>query len=120
MGIFKGRKKEIEELPEVPRQYIDLGKKDFTGHNPADKDTIWVKKIHIEGFQDLRELTNLIYHRNVLLLDTKNIDGDSIELKRITAELKRAAAEMSGDVAQIDRGLIMVTPGPIRIERTKK
>ncbi len=120
MGLFKRGKKEIIEEPEVPRQYIDLGKKDFTGMNPPERDTIWVKKIHINSFQDVRELTDLVYNKNILVLDTKALTGDSIELKRITSELKRAATEVNGDLAQIDRGIVMVTPGPIKIDRTSK
>lgn len=120
MGFLKriGKKEDEEEFSEVPRQYIDLGKKDFSDLSPPEKDTIWIKKVHFNSSRDIRRLTGIIYSGNILLLDTKSIVGDDLELRRVTAELTRAAKEKNGDLAQIEDNLILVTPGPIKIERS--
>lgn len=126
MGWFTKKPKE-EAMPAtyqqpIPQGYIDLGS---MGHGPrftggrGGPGAMEVKVAEISGFEDLRELTNHVYNGNMLILDFTTIANDELQLKRIINELKRLVKDIDGDLAGINKNLLIVTPRGVRVDRQK-
>lgn len=114
-------KEEPEEIPTVPEgmpHFIDLGeysKKQLAGRGRG----IEVKVAEIDSYEDIRQLSNYVYEGNILILDFSAIINDDLSLKRIITELKRLVEDIDGDMAGINKNLLIVTPKRVTIDRKK-
>jgi SepF-like predicted cell division protein (DUF552 family) len=107
---------EIEGFEESPH-YIDLADRVGKGRKPSRG--MEIKVAEIQGYEDLRALSNFIYDGNILVLDFGAIANDELTLKRILTELKRLVSDVNGDLAGISQHLLIITPKNVRIDRHK-
>lgn len=117
--LFRKPKEEepvMEGFEETPH-YIDLA--DRVGKSQKARRGMEVKVAELQGYEDLRELSNFIYDGNILVLDFSAIANDELSLKRIVTELKRLVADVNGDLAGIGQHLLIITPRSVRIDRHK-
>ena len=117
--LFRKPKEEepmMEGFEEAPH-YIDLA--DRVGKKGKARRGMEVKVAEIQGYEDLRTLSNFIYDGNILVLDFSAIANDELTLKRIVTELKRLVADVNGDLAGVSQHLLIITPKAVRIDRHK-
>jgi SepF-like predicted cell division protein (DUF552 family) len=114
-------KEEPEEVPQIPEgmpHFIDLAeysKKGVAGRSRG----MQIKVAEIDSYEDIRDLTNYVYEGNILILDFSAIINDDLSLKRIITELKRLVEDIDGDMAGINKNLLVVTPKKVSIDRNK-
>ena len=115
----KEKEEEPEEQPvEGAPRYIDLGK--YTGAAPGGISRgMSIKIAEIDGYDDIRALSNLVYEGNVMILDFTSIANDELSLKRIISELKRLVEDVNGDMAGISQTMLLVAPKGVKIDRQK-
>ena len=118
---FLNRKPKVEEpimegFDEAP-PYIDLA--DRVGKGKKVRRGMEVKVAELQGYEDLRQLSNYIYDGNILVLDFSAIANDELSLKRIVTELKRLVSDVNGDLAGIGQHLLIITPKSVKIDRHK-
>jgi uncharacterized protein len=122
-GIFKKTKPKEEEgddqIDMISPNYIDLAKYGGKKGPTLGKGHLVIKVAEIAGFEDLRELSNLIYEGNILILDFTSIANDELALKRTLSELKRLVADTGGDIAGISQNLLMIAPKTVAIDKQK-
>lgn len=102
-------------------QYIDLTDMVFEDEgvfDAAGAKTV-VKVGEMFRYEDLSNLTSMVYAGNILILDYTSVANDDLTMKRLTAELKNVARDVDGDVAGVGKNLLMVTPRAIKIDRNK-
>jgi SepF-like predicted cell division protein (DUF552 family) len=120
MGFLFRKEKPVEEVmdefDETPR-YIDLAARASKSKKVVRG--MEVKVAEIQGYEDLRQLSNFIYDGNILILDFGAIANDELTLKRIITELKRLIADVNGDMAGISQHMLIITPKSVRIDRHK-
>jgi SepF-like predicted cell division protein (DUF552 family) len=117
--LFRKPKEEepvMEGFEETPH-YIDLADRVGKGRKPSRG--VEIKVAEIQGYEDLRTLSNFIYEGNILVLDFGAISNDELTLKRILTELKRLVADVNGDLAGISQHLLIIAPRNVRIDRHK-
>jgi SepF-like predicted cell division protein (DUF552 family) len=119
---FLNRKPKLEEpimegFEETAPPYIDLA--DRVGKGKQVRRGMEVKVAELQGYEDLRQLSNFIYDGNILVLDFSAIANDELSLKRIVTELKRLVADVGGDLAGIGQHLLIITPKSVKIDRHK-
>ena len=117
--LFRKPKEEepmLDEYQETPH-YIDLA--DRVGKSKKVRRGMEVKVAELQGYEDLRTLSNFIYEGNILILDFSAIANDELSLKRIVTELKRLVADVNGDLAGIGQHMLIITPRSVRIDRHK-
>ena len=121
-GIFKKTKPKSEDdenAEVVAPSFIDLSKYGGKKGPSMGKGSIEIKVAEIDGFEDLRELSTLIYEGKVLILDFTTISNDELALKRTLSELKRLVADVGGDIAGISQNLLIVAPKNVYVDRNK-
>jgi len=101
--------------------YIDLGEIAFEEEGAAlgEPARTMVKVAEVYRPEDIAELTTHLYNGNILMVDYTALANDEFGLKNITAQLKDACRDTGGDVAGVGKNMLMVTPGGIKIDRTK-
>ncbi len=122
MGWLSRKEKEPEPEETQPVEgaprYIDLGK--YAGAQAGGMaKCIEVKIAEIDGYDDIRALSNLVYEGNILLLDFSSIANDELSLKRIISELGRLVEDVNGDMAGISQNMLMIAPKGVKIDRQK-
>jgi SepF-like predicted cell division protein (DUF552 family) len=122
MGWLSRKEKEPEPEETQPVEgaprYIDLGK--YAGAQASGMAKgIEVKIAEIDGYDDIRALSNLVYEGNILLLDFSSIANDELSLKRIISELGRLVEDVNGDMAGISQNMLMIAPKGVKIDRQK-
>lgn len=105
-------------VPEANR-YIDLGSLSFDDEFAGGQAKMNVKVAELQRYEDLKELTKLVYAGNMLILDFGPISNDKLALKRVTNELKSVVQDVNGDLAGVSRTLLIVCPDGVKIDRTK-
>ncbi len=119
--IKKPFKKFKEGAVKETDQYIDLGDMTFedvpTTLGTGVKSMVKVAEVY--RYEDINELTAHIYNGNILIVDYNSIANDELALKRITNELKSVARDTGGDVAGIGKGILIATPGGVKVDRHK-
>ena len=118
-------RRKIKEVPEQAqevegRPYIDLGK--YLGEAPVRREGKYrteIKIAEIEGFDDIRYVSNTIYDGNILIIDFTAISNDELALRRVVSELKRLAEDVGGDIAGLGNTYIVITPRGIGVDRNK-
>jgi len=124
MGFFSRKVVPEEERDYAPvSRYIDLGT--YQGSASSGKgrtssgSRMEVKVAELDGYEDLRNLSNYVYDGHILILDFTSISNDDLTLKRIISELKRLVKDINGDMAGISQNMLMVTPSGVNIDRRK-
>jgi len=114
-------KEEPEEVPITPPgmpHFIDLA--EFSKKRGESRGRgIEIKVAEIDSFEDLRQLSNYVYDGNILILDFSAIMNDDLSMKRIITELKRLVEDVNGDLAGINKNLLLITPKTVSIDRRK-
>jgi hypothetical protein len=100
-------------------QYIDLGAMHFSDEATGTHQGASIKVAEIYRFEDLKQLTKLLYDGHTLLIDYTSLANDELALRRISAELQSVAADVKGDVAGIGKNLLVVTSGGLIVDRNK-
>jgi uncharacterized protein len=100
-------------------QYLDLGAMQFGDENIGAHKGSMIKVAEIYRFEDLKQLTKLLYDGHTLLIDYTSIANDELAIRRISAELQSVAADVKGDVAGVGKNLMVVTSGGIMVDRNK-
>jgi SepF-like predicted cell division protein (DUF552 family) len=122
MGWLSRKEKEEEEAVEQPVEgaprYIDLGKY-AGGQGGGMARGMTIKIAEIDGYDDLRALSNYVYDGNIMILDFTSIANDELSLKRIISELKRLVEDVNGDMAGISQNMLIVCPKGVKIDREK-
>lgn len=101
--------------------FIDLGTITFEDESRVlgTGAKAFVRVAEVYRYEDVGNLTTHVYEGNILIVDYDSLANDELALKRITNELKSVAQDVGGDVAGIGKNLLMLTPGGIKIDRTK-
>lgn len=119
--IKKPFKKFKEGTVRETDQYIDLGDMTFedvpTTLGSGVKSMVRVAEVY--RYEDINQLTSHVYNGNILIVDYNSIANDELALKRITNELKSVARDTGGDVAGIGKGILIATPGGVKVDRHK-
>lgn len=110
------KKKKGEKLG--AEEYIDLGELVEKQDIEVEAD-VRIKVAEIHRFEDIRNVTDVVYDGNILLVDTESIAGSEDTLKRVHGELKAVANDVSGDVASVGQNFVAVTPSGIGVDREK-
>lgn len=114
---FGKKTKEMDVLES--EQYIDLGAMDFKDAPTTIGTESSIKIAEIGRYEDLEPLTDLIYKRNILIIDYTAVSNDELAFRRITNELKSIMKDTKGDMAAIGKNFLIVTPKGIAIDRNK-
>ncbi|MDY6986244.1 MAG: cell division protein SepF [Candidatus Thermoplasmatota archaeon] len=80
---------------------------------------MYVKIAEITDYNQLRDVTNFVYDRNVLILKVGTISDDEETMKRVTRDLKQLSYDINGDVAGLGGEIIIVTPSGVKVDRRK-
>lgn len=110
------RKKKGEKLG--AEEYIDLGELVEKQDIEIEAD-VTIKVAEIHRYEDIRNVTDIVYDGNILLVDTESIAGNEEALKRVHSELKAVANDVSGDIAGVGQNFVAVTPAGIGVDRKK-
>ncbi len=99
-------------------EYIDLAELVEDKGIEVEADVL-IKVAEIHRYEDIRNVTDIVYDGHVLLVDVEDIAGNKEALTRVHSELKAVASDISGDVAGVGQNMIVVTPAGIGIDRKK-
>ena len=123
MGWLSRKEKEEEPVEQQPVEgaprYIDLGKYAGGQGGGGMARGMTIKIAEIDGYDDLRTLSNYVYDGNIMILDFTSIANDELSLKRIISELKRLVEDVNGDMAGISQNMLVVTPKGVKVDRQK-
>ncbi len=86
-------------------------------HEPAD---FYVKPVALESEADIKIIEDELKQRNIILLNMSPMARNAAKLKLIVADLKEYVNRINGDIARIDNDKILLTPGKIKIVKSKK
>lgn len=86
-------------------------------HAKADA---YVKPIALEHDSDLQLVEDELNQKNIVLLNVSSYARNPAKLKDAVARLKAFAVKINGDVARIDEGKILLTPGKVKIAKSRK
>lgn len=101
------------------QQYIDLGAMHFSDESAGGHKGASIKVAEIYRFEDLKNVTKLLYEGHILLIDYTSLANDDLALRKISSELQSVAADVKGDVAGVGKNLLVVTSGGIAVDRNK-
>ena len=99
-------------------KYIDLGELVFEDEEFGE-DKASVKIAELYRYEDLTDLTKLVYSGHPMILDFTSIANDQLALKRITNELKAVTRDINGDVVGIGHNMLIITPAGMKVDRNK-
>jgi hypothetical protein len=120
MGFLKRIIKEPEAEAETAEGFykpLDLGT--YVGGRALGRRGPNIRVAEVERYEDIRDLTTCIYDGDILILDFTPIANDDLTLRRIIAELKRLTQDLGGDIAGLERNLIIVAPKSVSIDKRK-
>jgi len=101
------------------QQNIDLGAMNFDDEISGIHAGSTIKVAEIYRFEDLKNITKLLYDGHTILIDYSSIANDDLALRRISAELHSVAEDVNGDMAGVGKNLLVVTSGGLMIDRNK-
>ncbi len=99
-------------------EYIDLGELMEEGGIEVEAD-VMIKVAEIHRYEDVRNITDIVYDGNILLIDIDAIAGNQEAMNRVQSELKAVANDVTGDVAALSNNFLAVTPSGIAVDRKK-
>ncbi len=114
-----GKRKNAKKPHAKEEQYIDLGEMTFEDEALGVHAGSTVRVAEIYRFEDLKNLTKLLYEGNTVLIDYTSISNDDLALRRIVSELQSVAEDTNGDVAGVGKNLLLVTSNGQKIDRNK-
>ncbi|MDD5503196.1 MAG: cell division protein SepF [Candidatus Thermoplasmatota archaeon] len=115
MAFFK--KKEVKT--EAPA-YLDLGEYAQTHVTSGeDKGTLHIKMAEMHRYEDMRDIVQLVYDGNVVVMDFSPVSGDDIVMKRIGNELKQMTNDIHGDIAGLGQTMLILAPAGVKVDRQK-
>jgi len=116
--LDKFKQKEAPKDIESAGKYIDLGEMTFAdAPENITNAKLAVRVAEVQKFEDLGDLSVHVYNGNIMILDITPVLDDELALRRIVAELKQVAKDINGDLAGIDKHLLMLTPTGVKIDR---
>lgn len=86
-------------------------------NEPAD---MYVKPVSIMGEEDVKVIEDELDKKNIILLNTTEINKRPNTRNNIVTSLKTYVAKINGDIAQIDETRILLTPAKVKIIKKKK
>ena len=86
-------------------------------HEPADH---YVKPVALVQQTDLELIKKELTANNLVLLNITEMEKRPNTLKTAIDDLKVFVDKMNGDIARIDENKILLTPGKIKIIKTKR
>ena len=99
--------------------YVDLGEMTFEDEALSDHTGSMIKVAEIYRFEDLKNLTKLLYENHTIVIDYTAMANDDLALRRIISELHSVVEDVKGDVAGIGHNLLVATSGGLMIDRNK-
>ena len=86
-------------------------------HEPADH---YVKPVSLQQQTDADLIKKELNSGNIVLLNITEMSKRPNTLKSIVDDLKGYADKIDGDIARLDAEKILLTPGKIKIVKTKR
>lgn len=86
-------------------------------HEPADH---YIKPVSLQQQGDVELIKKELGSNNIILMNISEMSKRPNTLKGIIDDLKTYVDKMDGDIARIDQDKILLTPGKIKIIKTKK
>ncbi len=86
-------------------------------NEPAD---MYVKPVNIVGEDDVKVIEDELDKKNIILLNTTEINKRPNTRNNIVTSLKAYVTKINGDIAQIDEARILLTPAKVKIIKKKK
>ncbi len=114
-----GKRKHIKKTHAREEQYIDLGEMTFDDEAVGALAGSSVKVAEIYRFEDLKNLTKLLYEGHTVMIDYTSISNDDLALRRIISELQSVAEDTNGDVAGVGKNILLATSNGLKIDRNK-
>lgn len=119
MMTAMGKRKHIKKTHAREEQYIDLGEMTFDDEAVGALAGSSVKVAEIYRFEDLKNLTKLLYEGHTVMIDYTSISNDDLALRRIISELQSVAEDTNGDVAGVGKNILLATSNGLKIDRNK-
>jgi uncharacterized protein len=86
-------------------------------HEPADH---YIKPVALQQQTDVELIKKELSSNNIILMNISEMAKRPNTLKAVIDDLKVYVDKMNGDIARIDQDKIILTPGKIKIIKTKK
>jgi len=86
-------------------------------HEPADH---YIKPVALQQQTDVELIKKELSSANIILMNISEMAKRPNTLKAVIDDLKVFVDKMNGDIARIDTDKILLTPGKIKIIKTKK
>ena len=86
-------------------------------HEPADH---YIKPVALQQQTDVELIKKELGSNNIILMNISEMAKRPNTLKAVIDDLKVYVDKMNGDIARIDQDKIILTPGKIKIIKTKK
>ena len=86
-------------------------------NEPAD---MYVKPVNIVGEDDVKVIEDELDKKNIILLNTAEINKRPNTRNNIVTSLKAYVTKINGDIAQIDESRILLTPAKVKIIKKKR
>ena len=100
-------------------EYMNVAEMDDVDvmHEPADH---YIKPVALMQQTDVELIKKELSSSNIILMNISEMMKRPNTLKTVIDELKIYVDRMNGDIARIDEDKILLTPGKIKIIKTKK
>ncbi len=119
MGLLKRVLREEEIIPEYfSGEYIDLSEYETAPEEYIDSSVrmqIRLGKIH--RYEDLTNLTEVVYRGEILLLDFTAMSKDQCGQRQMFKLIKDLAKDVDGDVAGFGKDHLIICPSGVRVSR---
>ncbi len=86
-------------------------------HEPADH---YIKPVALQQQTDIELIKKELGSNNIILMNISEMAKRPNTLKAIIDDLKTYVDKVDGDIARIDQDKILLTPGKIKIIKTRK
>jgi uncharacterized protein len=120
MGIFDKLGKTLGVSKEINlEEYMNAAEMEDVDvmHEPADH---YVKPVSLQQQTDVDLIKKELNGGNIVLLNITEMSKRPNTLKSIVDDLKGYADKIDGDIARLDAEKILLTPGKIKIVKTKR
>jgi SepF-like predicted cell division protein (DUF552 family) len=120
MSIFDKLGKSLGMSKEINlEEYMNAAEMDDVDvmHEPADH---YVKPVSLQQQTDVDLIKKELGTGNIVLLNITEMAKRPNTLKSVVDDLKSYAEKIDGDIARLDAEKILLTPGKIKIVKTKR
>lgn len=120
MGIFHALSKSIGATRELDIDaFMSAAEAERVDVMHAKADA-YVKPIALQADSDLKLVEEELASRNIVLLNIGHYAKNPSKLKGAVEHLRNAVSRLGGDIARIDEDKILLTPGKVKIVKTRK